>query len=264
MPTPVPILCGSSNARTLLVGLLLFTSARLTGMLSAQSLPEERDRFEVASIRPSDTKGGRPSFESNPSGFRATNVTLKLLIQMAYDIRPEQLSGGPGWTDSEEYTVIARGPQADTSVSRKRLQTLLRDRFHLVLKLEKDSASGYLLTVSPKGPKMTLATDSEPRQLRQIGRWELRAEGVDMPLFTRFLSVHLRETVVDRSGLEGRFSFHLNWTPSPLPNSVASLDGLPEDSLIPAVQEQLGLRLERQKVLADRYVIEHAERPTEN
>jgi uncharacterized protein (TIGR03435 family) len=85
-----------------------------------------------------------------------------------------------------------------------------------------------------------------------------------MSLFARFLSVHLRATVVDRTGLEGGFNFHLNWTPATLPSSIESLDGLPEDSLIPAVQEQLGLRLERQKVASDRYTIEHAERPAEN
>ena len=85
-----------------------------------------------------------------------------------------------------------------------------------------------------------------------------------MSMFARFLSVHLRATVADRTGLEGRYNFHLNWTPLPLPSSIASLNGLPEDSLIPAVQEQLGLRLERQKVATDRYTIERAEKPTEN
>jgi uncharacterized protein (TIGR03435 family) len=45
---------------------------------------------------------------------------------------------------------------------------------------------------------------------------------------------------------------------------MASLDGLPEDSLIPAVQGQLGLRLERQKLTVERYTIERAERPIEN
>jgi uncharacterized protein (TIGR03435 family) len=85
-----------------------------------------------------------------------------------------------------------------------------------------------------------------------------------MPFLAWFLGVHLQGTVEDRTGLEGRCSFHLNWTPVPLPSSIASLNGLPEESLIPAVQEQLGLRLGRQKVATDRYTIERAEKPTEN
>jgi bla regulator protein blaR1 len=264
---------GNRNAKALLFGFLVFSSSRLTGILSAQSMPEEPGRFEVASIRPSDVKGGRPSFESNPGGgVRATNVTLKLLIQVAYDIRPEQLSGGPGWTDSEQYSVIAKGPEDGSPLSaaeqkaltRKRLQALLSERFHLALKLEANPASGYVLTVEKKGHKMTVANDPGARQLRQVGRWEIRAEGVEMSILARFLSVHLQATMVDRTGLEGRYNFHLNWTPVPLPSSIASLNELPEDSLIPAVQEQLGLRLERQKVATDRYTIERAEKPTEN
>ena len=78
--------------------------------------------------------------------------------------------------------------------------------------------------------------------------------------------VHLRTAVVDRTGLEGRYNFHLNWTPSePVPGTVeASAAGLTEDSLIPTVQEQLGLRLERQKVASDRYTIERAEKASAN
>jgi uncharacterized protein (TIGR03435 family) len=236
-------------------------------------MPEESDRFEVASIRPSEAKGGRPSFESNPGGgVRAMNVTLKLLIQMAYDIRPEQLSGGPGWTDSEGYIVIAKSPEGGPPLSaagqraltRKRLRALLSERFHLALKLEAKPAFGYVLTVEKKSHKMTVASDEGACQSRQVGRWELRAEGVEMSSLARFLSVHLRAMVVDQTGLEGRYNFHLNWTPEPLPSSVESLNGLPEDSLIPAVREQLGLRLERQKVTTDRYTIERAEKPTEN
>ena len=264
MTVPLPIPSGNRRLCALLLGFI--------GIVSAQSSPEDPGRFEVASIRLSETKGGRPAFESNPGGIRATNVTLKLLIQMAYDLRPEQLSGGPGWTDSEEYTVNAKAPAggpalsggAQMELTRERLQALLRERFHLSLKPETSSAAGYALTLEKKGHKMAPALEPQTRRLRQVGRWEIRAEGVEMSLFARFLAVHLRATVVDRTGLEGGFNFHLNWTPAELPKSIASLDGLPEDSLIPAVQQQLGLRLERQKVASDRYTIEHAERPAGN
>ena len=254
-------------------GLLVLTAGRLTAMLSAQSMPEGSERFEVVSIRPSGAGFVRPSTEFTPGGgVRAANVTLKMLIQLAYDIRPEQLPGGPGWTDSEPYTVIAKAPQgpvlsaaAQQELTRKRLQALLSDRFHLALKREVNSAEGYVLAVEKKGHKMTLATGSDARRLRQVGRWEIRAEAVEMSLFARFLSVHLRATVVDRTGLEGGFNFHLNWTPATLPSSIQSLDGLPEDSLIPAVQEQLGLRLEKQKRMLPVVVVDHIEqKPAEN
>jgi uncharacterized protein (TIGR03435 family) len=173
------------KVKALLFGLALFSPVRLTGILGAQSLPGESDRFEVASIRLSGTEGAHPSFEFTPGGgVRATNVTLKLLIQVAYEIRPERLSGGPGWTDSEQYSVIAKGPggpvlseSAQKELTHKRLQALLGERFQLALKRETNPAAGYVLTVEKKGHKMTPVNGPGARQLRQIGRWELRAEG---------------------------------------------------------------------------------------
>jgi uncharacterized protein (TIGR03435 family) len=239
---------------------LLFTSAAI---LAAQS------HFEVASIRPAGAGPARPVMEFTPAGgVRATNVTLKMLIQMAYDLRSDQVSGGPAWTDSEQYTVVAKAPEggparspaAQQELARQRLQTLLAERFHLSLAREAVPASGFLLIVDKKGHKLTPSTDPPPGSLRQAGGWELRAEGVEMSIFARFLSVHLQAAVVDRTGLEGRYTFHLDWNPgAPFPAF-----GLPEDSLLPAVQGQLGLRLERQKVVADRYRIERAERAGEN
>jgi bla regulator protein blaR1 len=272
MSTPTLSFFVGCKADAVVLGIVLSTGG-LVGTVRAQSTSGESDRFEVASIRPSDAKGGPPSMAFNPGGFRATNNTLKLLIQIAYDIRPEQLSGGPGWTDSEEYTVIAKGPEVDPVLSeavrgkvmRKRMQALLRERFHLTLKVEANPGTGYVLAVDKKGHKMTLATAPGAGQLLQVGRWELLADGVKMSSLARFLSVHLQGTVEDRTGLEGGYTFHLKWNPELHEGqSVGSFDGLPEDTLIPAVQEQLGLRLEQQKVTTDRYTIERAEKPTEN
>lgn len=253
-----------------LLGVLVF-AVGLIGILRAQSTPDGSNRFAVVSIRPSGTEG-RPSFKSNPGGgIQATNVTLKMLIQMAYDIRPEQLAGGPAWTDSDEYTVIAKPPEgvesevAQQELTHKRLQALLSERFHLALRVEASPGAGYALTVDKNGHKMTPAANPGARQLRQVGRWEIRAEGVEMSTLARFLGVHLQGTVEDRTGLEGGYTFDLKWNPELREGqSVRSFDGLPEDSLIPAVREQLGLRLERQRVATDRYTIERAEKPTEN
>jgi bla regulator protein BlaR1 len=262
-----------TQAEILLMGIPVFVLGGLTGVLKAQSTSGQSEQFEVASIRPSPSDG-IPSMEfTGGGGVRATNVTLKLLIQIAYDIRPEQISGGLGWTDSDQYTVVAKGPEggavlpeaAQQELVRKRLQALLTERFHLALKREVDPSSGYILTVEKKGHTMTVPDNSGTVLLRQVGRWEIRAEWVQMSMFARFLSVHLQATVEDRTGLVGGYTFHLKWNPE-LRNgqSVRSFDGLPEDSLIPAVREQLGLRLERQTVPTDRYTIERAEKPTEN
>ena len=81
------------------------------------------------------------------------------------------------------------------------------------LKVEANPGTGYVLTVDNKGHKMTLATAPGTGQLRQVGRWELLAAGVEIPSFARFLSMHLQGAVEDRTGLEGGYTFHLKWNP---------------------------------------------------
>ena len=259
-------------AKLLLLGFLVFTSGQLTATLSAQSMAEGVERFEVASIRP-DATFGQPSAEITPGGgLRATHAPLKMLIEIAYEIRPDQLSGGDGWTDDEQFTVSANGPEGVSSLpageqkalAERRLRTLLGERFGLKLKRETQPAPGYVLTVDKKGHKLTVANDPAIHKLRQTGRWKVTAQGTDMSALAAFLGVHLHATVVDQTGLEGGYDFQLNWTPEPMPNSVESLNGLPEETLIPALREQLGLGLESKKVGLDRYMIEYAEKPTEN
>lgn len=112
---------------------------------------------------------------------------------------------------------------------------------------------------------MTVANDAGTMRLRQTGRWQIHAESVRISVLAQFLGVHLKTTVEDQTGLDGGFNFNLNWTPADLQGAFSpGARELPEDTLIPAVRQQLGLRLDRKKVPTDKYMIEHAEKPTEN
>jgi uncharacterized protein (TIGR03435 family) len=258
-----------------LLGIFVLSSGLPLGSLRAQSALEGSDSFEVASVRPSNIIGGRSSVEFPPDGFRATNVSLKELIQMAYSIVPEQLSGGESWTDMNKYTVLAKDPESDDALPEnerqeltlKRLQALLHDRFHLVLSVKPDSASGYVMTVARNGHKMTPDNDTPaPGLITQTGLWKIRAKGTRLSILAMFLGVHLHEPVTDKTGLEGGFTFELNWTPAGLSRDMSPqvMDDLAYDNLIPAVQNQLGLTLRREKSAADKYRIDRAETPTEN
>src|ERR1700684_4515976 len=59
-----------------------------------------RPTFEVASIKPGDPNERQVAFVMQPGGrVVATNVTLKLLIGFAYDVRDHQITGGPNWLE---------------------------------------------------------------------------------------------------------------------------------------------------------------------
>jgi len=229
---------------------------------SAQPLP---GRFAVVSIRAAAGGDPRPALEFTPGGgFRARNVTLNLLVEAAYDIRPEQLSGGPAWADSLPFTIEAKAPRgaaSDVPAVRLRLQALLADRFHLSVRESGKGATGYALVLAKGGPKMSAST--LPPRMRQSGMAEVRCQGTKMESLARFLSVRVEDEVVDRTGLSGGYDFTLRW--QLLPGRGEGQPARPDDAtILVALEEQLGLKLERQKVVARAFTIEHAEKPEEN
>jgi uncharacterized protein (TIGR03435 family) len=89
-----------------------------------------------------------------------------------------------------------------------------------------------------------------------------------------FLSNQLGRTVLDRTGLVGKFDFDLKWTPDQTAGSVMPrADGQqstmpPPDvsgpSIYTALQEHLGLKLEATKGPEQVLVIDHVEQPSKN
>jgi uncharacterized protein (TIGR03435 family) len=93
-----------------------------------------------------------------------------------------------------------------------------------------------------------------------------------MPEFIRMLSMVLGRPVIDKTGFSGLFDVRLDFLPDELtamlPPPPPDAAGAPPDSNVPsiltAMQEQLGLRLESTKGPVEVIVIDHVERPTAN
>ena len=261
--------------------------------------------FDVASIKPADPSERRVSFLFLPGGtFRATGVTVKLLIQEAYDVREFQVSGAPSWAGSERYDITAKvddpsgeialpnDPQKVTAEQRKtfqerqrqRIQALLVERFQLKVHREMKEMPAYALVVAKSGPKMKEATaDGPPIEgfsgpggrrgpgLR-VGRGDISGQMMPMELLARALSQQVGRTVVDKTGLSGNYDFTLQWTPDQAlsggfpnePKDSATQSAETGVSIFTALQEQLGLRLESQKGPVDILVIDRVEKPSEN
>jgi uncharacterized protein (TIGR03435 family) len=82
-----------------------------------------------------------------------------------------------------------------------------------------------------------------------------------MPQLADFLARHLDRPVVDKTELAGVFDFELRWGQ----DQSQSTDSASGPSIFTAVQEQLGLKLQSQKLPVEILVVDHAERvPTEN
>jgi uncharacterized protein (TIGR03435 family) len=231
----------------------------------------ERPSFEVASIKPHK---GVVTFSMDPSihGRRvtATASTLLDLITTAYGIRYDQISGSPGWANSEHYDLEARADESAVVLTlaqcRKMLQTLLADRFQLKIHRETQDAPMYALTIGKNGPKMKPASADETKSgsfvrpgEQSIGLHMEVIKGTMAQLATQ-LSFTAGRPVVDRTSLQGYYAYTLDWFPA----NRAMPPDLDSPDMFQAVKEQLGLRLEPIMGLGEKLVIDYVEKPSEN
>lgn len=253
------------------------------GILRAQSLPPEPAyTYGVVSIHRSAPDARGVQWDTGPqAGLRTTNTTALVLLEWAYRIPEYRLTGLPAWATSEHYDVtftpaepeIAESNFANaTEMARRnrnwqRLQAVLRDRFHLVLREETHQLPVYALVQDRNGAKLT-PTDSQESNFVRDRRGHLRATAQMIDRLPPFLEDELGRHVVDKTGLKGLFSFTLEWDPN-----LQSTGANPSDdnsgsatapSLVTALREQLGLRLQSEKGPVQVFVVEKIERPTEN
>ena len=79
--------------------------------------------------------------------YELRRATLVDLIRTAYNVDANKVFGGPGWVDYDRFEVIAK-TQPGTRPERLRLmlQTLLAERFRLIVKEDTQQVPGYVLS----------------------------------------------------------------------------------------------------------------------
>jgi uncharacterized protein (TIGR03435 family) len=230
---------------------------------------------EVATIKP--TQPGTQLFMFLIQGEKVVvkNFTLKFIIKYAYDMPERQLAGGPGWLDTDKWDIEVK-PDAPgvPSVAQKKeiLQKLLAERFALKFHEEKRNMEAFALIVGKNGPKMTRTADASDSANFTVPLGMVSARSATMGEFAHLLqSDILGQPVVENTGLSGRWDFTLNWTPDEtqfidrgMRPPPAANDANAPPPLFTAIQEQLGLKLEAQKVDAPVMLIDHVEHPSPN
>ena len=234
-----------------------------------------------------------------PATF-TTSSTLKRLIAFAYNTNDFQISGGPGWINSETYEVDGKVPDSLVEELQKlpfdlrrekmnsMIQSLLAERCKLKVSHKTKELPVYALLVARNGSKLQEAKPGEtypngghPHSgTDDAGRIEGRAIPISAPRgmsLAWLLTSELGRTVLDQTGLKGKYDFTLQWTPDQIPAAmgIGPEGGKPANenpptpdssgpSLFAAIQEQLGLKLESTKGPVEILVIDHIERPSEN
>ncbi|MGH9589569.1 MAG: TIGR03435 family protein [Terracidiphilus sp.] len=236
------------------------------------------DSFEVAAIRPvdSDRKAGRYIIMRGSDTFVEKSYTLKLLIAAAYELNPRQISGGPSWIDSDHFDILARTPgtvQPTHEEQMRMLRRLLADRFKLSYHRQQKVFSIYELETEKGGPKLkasTAAADAPPALISTVYPRHilLPARNATMADFVSILQrAVLDRPVVDKTGLQGRYNFDLQWAADETQFGGEVPVTLPDASSPPfftAIREQLGLRMVATRGPAEALVIDSVQRPSPN
>lgn len=234
---------------------------------SVQAQPAPRvapQSFEVASVKPNPAGGDRRGFNTSPGGmFKATNVSLRLLISRAYGVPEAQITGGPGWMDSETYDITAK---ADTPLemtreeARPSLQALLAERFQLRIHHETRQGPVYALVLAKGGSKFQEHAGGGSSGISSStgsGKAAIEGRKAVMARLAEYLSDQAGRPVIDNTGLNGEYDFRVEWATDERPNSMGP-------SIFTALQEQLGLKLDATKGPIDYIVVERAEKPSAN
>jgi uncharacterized protein (TIGR03435 family) len=243
----------------------LLTAALFISRAFCQPVPAG-PAFEVASIKPNTSLSRHASSHVTNGEVIMSNVSLKSCIQFAYHIQDGRLFG-PDWLSATSFDIVAKPPSGSPHDQyREMMQALLADRFKLAIHHESRTLPAFALVIGKNGPKLQKGEPGGPHV--DVENTKLTGRGMTMANLAETLSRHLDRPVVDKTGLEGFFDLHLEWSPEEKPSDEKEAAAALPPSRPPmftAVQEQLGLRLQAEKLPVDVIVVDHMERlPTEN
>ena len=240
--------------------------------------------------------------EFQPGGrFVARHTSLFSLLIYAYrgdqfTLRADQVAGGPSWLTSAFFDIDAKvagdpspAPISMVPTGAALLRSLLEERFKLNAHMESRTSSVYVLLLARSdgtlGPTLRpslvdcealleAARGNPPQPMPPppagrpqcgslMGFGTLVTGGATMSKLVAALSsgTAVGSTVLDRTGLSGSYDIELQWRPERAVSPASAPDG---PSIFTAVQEQLGLRLDRRRDSMDVLVIDHVELPTPN
>lgn len=241
--------------------------------------------FEVASVKvavgPNGVRGGchgidsvygpQQQAEAPPLGRCViTDARLSHLIGIAYGVSMLNLKSGPDWIQRGDlrFNVEAKA-ESPTKTTEQQLLTMLQnmlvERFQMKFHRETGETAGFALLAGKNGPKL-LVSKSDDARLTFTGpegqEWGKPVPGQPISMTARKASISTLLSVltavgghgpgVDKTGLNGEYDFALSWDEQAGPD------------LSTALRDQLGLRMESEKVPMSVFVVDSAQKPRGN
>jgi len=227
------------------------------GQTAASATDAAKAEFDVVSIKlnPTGSSHSHVHTSSENGNVSAQNVALKELLGLAFDVPETQIVGIAGAVSSARFDIDAKSddalnaqmkalaPGQSDALRRRMLQAMLADRFKLIVHRETREMPVFALVLAKGGP--LLATSKQSGTHVEGSRGKLVATGITTADLADELASDVGRMVVDKTEMSGKYDLMLKWTPDDS-GAAAAADAPP--SIYTAVQEQLGLKLEPQKL----------------
>ncbi|MGH9574471.1 MAG: TIGR03435 family protein [Candidatus Acidiferrales bacterium] len=237
--------------------------------LHGQSTPSTPS-FDVASLKLHPDPPREIDISTSGSRLTAKAETVLRMIAYAYDLKgnyqvarnPALLAFGDKMYDIEAEVDASRTPTK--SEFRQMLQSLLADRFHLKVHREQRDMKVYALVLEKNGPKFKQSDANEKFSgLNGVdGRNQtVTLTNATMNVIVEEIHIFTDRPVIDKTGLSGNYDIKFEATPAfrfdtnPDPHDISILTALPE---------QTGLKMESEKHMVDVIVVDHVEPPSPN
>lgn len=239
---------------------------------------DDTPAYDVATIKPNNSGSGKSDAWTHDNAYVTRNFGLKPMLQDAFDVQQNLIYGLPAWAVSARFDVEAKVTEMTLEQLRSltpqqhrgMLQALLADRFGLKWHMATQTVPVYELDLTKDGPKFKVASGADaegPGDGTHVRRSELGIRNVALSEFCDVLSDRVQRPVVNKTGLSGKYTFMVRFTPD---QEAAKVNGetAPNAEALPtlftALQEQLGLKLQAGKAPVQTLVIDQISPPTEN
>lgn len=227
-------------------------------LFGSEPLASQDVAFDVATVKPAAGDAGRSNYPRLYKGtLMAQNVTLKTLLAAAFGLSGLRITG-PDWIGTDRFDLAGKAPQGvPDSQFMPMLQALLNERFRIEVHREKKEMATFDMVLANGGLKLTPFDPSKPTPPARNNGGAMYIGAATMPQLADGLAGIVGRPVVDRTGVEGRYSFMLQYAqPSLGAPDTTGASNLPD--VLTAIPEQLGLKLESKKQQMEILVVDSA------
>ena len=232
--------------------------------------------------------------------YEVIHASMLDLVRLAYGYQADKILGGPSWLEMDRFDVIGKLPPDSTTESQKQmLQSLLGERFKLMIHKETKPLPTFALTVGKKlqlrqpdkssgqtgcrveessgapgegGIRLFSSGPDGKTTMLSLGPGgvlQYHCRNMTMASFAEGLPAMMGargavgdNPILDETGLKGAWDFDVKWSLGIIGPMMQQSDKI---SVGEALEKQLGLRLEPRQVPTPVLIVDSVNRkPTDN